>query len=97
MLYQQKGFGAAIATPTPSHAHDTYTVFWIENIVGKGENAGNQHFLLFSQLFSIKNTMSFFQKVENIVGKVFSPFLTIVFKAFFPSLLMWKKANFHLH
>ena len=22
---------------------------WIENIVGKGENAGNQHFLLFPQ------------------------------------------------
>ena len=26
-------------------------VDWIENIVGKGENAGNQHFLLFSQCF----------------------------------------------
>ena len=24
---------------------------WVENIVGKGENAGNQHFLLFSQCF----------------------------------------------
>ena len=24
---------------------------WMENIVGKGENAGNQHFLLFSQCF----------------------------------------------
>ena len=23
----------------------------VENIVGKGENAGNQHFLLFSQCF----------------------------------------------
>ena len=24
---------------------------WEENIVGKGENAGNQHFLLFPQCF----------------------------------------------
>ena len=24
---------------------------WVENIVGKGENAGNQHFLLFPQCF----------------------------------------------
>ena len=24
---------------------------WVENIVGKGENAGYQHFLLFSQCF----------------------------------------------
>ena len=24
---------------------------WVENIVGKGENAGNQHFLLFLQCF----------------------------------------------
>ena len=24
----------------------------VENIVGKGENAGYQHFLLFSQIFS---------------------------------------------
>ena len=25
---------------------------WLENIVGKGENAGNQHFLLFPTMFS---------------------------------------------
>ena len=24
---------------------------WVENTVGKGENAGDQHFLLFSQYF----------------------------------------------
>ena len=24
---------------------------WVENFVGKGENAGYQHFLLFSQYF----------------------------------------------
>ena len=24
---------------------------WVENIVGKGENAGHQHFLLFPQCF----------------------------------------------
>ena len=25
--------------------------YWVENIVGKGENAGYQHFLLFQQCF----------------------------------------------
>ena len=25
--------------------------YWVENIVGKGENAGYQHFLLFPQCF----------------------------------------------
>ena len=28
----------------------------LKNIVGKGENAGNQHFLLFSQYFLHKQT-----------------------------------------
>ena len=28
----------------------------LENIVGKGENAGNQHFLLFLQCFTLKKT-----------------------------------------
>ena len=33
-----------------------------ENIVGKGENAGNQHFLLFPQFFlTIHNRISFFK------------------------------------
>ena len=29
----------------------TFFLGWIENIVGKGENAGCQHFLLFPQRF----------------------------------------------
>ena len=28
-----------------------FVMGWVENIVGKGENAGNQHFLLFPQCF----------------------------------------------
>ena len=32
---------------------------WVENIVGKGENAGYQHFLLFPTMFS----KSFFPRV----------------------------------
>ena len=35
---------------------------WVENIVGKGENAGNQHFLLFPQCFQ---KASFSEVVEN--------------------------------
>ena len=27
---------------------------WVENIVGKGENAGYQHFILFQQCFFLK-------------------------------------------
>ena len=33
---------------------------WIENIVGKEENAGNQHFLLFPQCFLSYETKRFF-------------------------------------
>ena len=32
--------------------HWKFDVERVENIVGKGENAGNQHFLLFQQCFS---------------------------------------------
>ena len=28
-----------------------FDLWWVENIVGKGENAGDQHFLLFPQCF----------------------------------------------
>ena len=28
-----------------------FVLGWVENIVGIGENAGNQHFLLFPQCF----------------------------------------------
>ena len=31
---------------------------WVENIVGKGENTGNQHFFLFQTMFS---NVSFFR------------------------------------
>ena len=36
----------------------------IENIVGKGENAGHQHFLLFPQCFQ-----KFFVKIRDFVVK----------------------------
>ena len=53
---------------------------WIENIVGKGQNAGNQHFLLFThcfQKFSLldlcktgnKIMIYVYVKYRNIVGK----------------------------
>ena len=35
---------------------------WVENIVGKGENAGNQHFLLFTQSFQ---KFSFFRVIKS--------------------------------
>ena len=57
----------------------------VENIVGKGENAGHQHFLLFPTMFStsffsrgvkswecvviVKNTKFDIEMVRNIVGK----------------------------
>ena len=31
--------------------NDEFVLPWVENIVGKGENAGYQHFLLFPQYF----------------------------------------------
>ena len=48
----------------------------VENTVGKGENAGYQHFLLYPQCFpkpsslwSLKDRISVFERVENTVGK----------------------------
>ena len=38
-----------------------------ENIVGKGENAGNQHFLLFPAMFSIHPKKTFFFDVTFIL------------------------------
>ena len=45
----------------------------VENIVGKGENAGNRHFLLFSQCFP-KPTVSLSLK-SGLCGKEFIPLL----------------------
>ena len=36
--------------------------FKVENIVGKGENAGHHHFLLFPQYFHKTSTMGLFGK-----------------------------------
>ena len=41
---------------------------WVENIVGKGENAGFQHFLLFRQCFR-KASISGFEKSRDCVVK----------------------------
>ena len=38
---------------------------WIENIVGKGENAGKQHFLLFSQYFNKKTMMAWIAHLRH--------------------------------
>ena len=41
----------------------------VENIVGKGENAGNQHFLLFLQCFPKPSSLGF--KRDCVVVKLF--------------------------
>ena len=41
----------------------------VENIVGKGENAGNQHFLLFPQCFFSKSFLSRGVKSRDCVVK----------------------------
>ena len=45
-LSKLKAFEADIVKLTP-----TFVFHMVENIVGKGENVGNQHFLLFPQCF----------------------------------------------
>ena len=37
-----------------------------ENIVGKGENAGNQHFLLFPQCFLPNSRNYYFYNIKNL-------------------------------
>ena len=46
----------------------------VENIAGKGENAGYQHFLLFSQCFQ-KASFSGSLKVGNVCKRVKQSFL----------------------
>ena len=43
----------------------------LENIVGKGENAGNQHFLLFPQCFLPYQRNHFLCNAEFVVCKCF--------------------------
>ena len=44
-----------------------------ENILGKGENAGNQHFLLFPNvLFSLKDICHCLSHIKNVVCKSFA-------------------------
>ena len=40
---------------------------WVENIVGKGENAGYQHFVLFPQCFQ---KPSWYIETQNCVSRV---------------------------
>ena len=44
-----------------------------ENIVGKGENAGNQYFLLFPTMFSTipKTNLNFFSNINFMLSKCF--------------------------
>ena len=51
----------------------------LENIVGKGENAGNQHFLLFPQCF-LPFTKKKKKKEKKI--QIFSHFYFVVCKCF---------------
>ena len=52
---------------------------WVENISGKGENSGNQHFLLFSQCFQ---KASFFRiaKSQDCVVQNYGSNLTFCWK-----------------
>ena len=45
-----------------------FTFDWRENIMGKGENAGNQHFLLFSKMFSTlsEKKVHHLSQIENV-------------------------------
>ena len=42
---------------------------WVQNIVGKGENAGYQHFLLFPQCFLKGLFPRVFKSRDYVVGK----------------------------
>ena len=44
----------------------------VENIVGKGENAGFQHFLLFPQCFPLKRRLSQGRQKSGLSGKEFN-------------------------
>ena len=49
-----------------------------ENIVGKEENAGNQHFLLLKQCFlPYQRQKSSLRKLQFVIYKSFNPFLHI--------------------
>ena len=53
---------AAIGTFTHSHTMTSFDAPWkqaFENIVGKGENAGNQYFLLFPLCFLLYQRQKF--------------------------------------
>ena len=49
---------------------------WVENIVGKGENAGYQHFLLFPQCFQ---KASFPVSLKGMLGKDLNVALIVFF------------------
>ena len=70
---------------------DTYGV---ENIVGKGENAGEQLFLLFSQCFQKSTVTWLFKSQEFVITSIFS-FSHIFFqKSSFTSFT--RRQNFRL-
>ena len=53
-----------------------FVVGWVENMVGKGENAGYQHFLLFSPCFQKASfSRSFFYSGLCGIGLTFSKFV----------------------
>ena len=54
---------------------------WVENIVGKGENAGYQHFLLLPSMFS-KDFLPRIVKKSGLCGKELTHYQTTTFRLF---------------
>ena len=69
-------FSTLTQIPNLTHSH-TVTPFdapekqAFENIVGNGENAGNQHFLLFPQCFLFYQRQKYYFVVQFVVYKCF--------------------------
>ena len=50
-----------------------FTFGRVENIVGEGENAGNQHFSPFPTMFSTNPKFLFLSYIDSVVCKCFGP------------------------
>ena len=62
-----------------------------ENIVGKGENAGNQHFLLYQQCFlPVPEIFQFFSHIYVVICKINALYLEQS-----KNLLFGKELNYH--
>ena len=50
-----------------------YSLGQIENIVGKGENAGYQHFLLFPQCFLLRTKSVTKKEINKCMAEIYDP------------------------